>query len=109
MGQENGYKRKQDCQSGKTVFMGVLQKKLKYILEILINVKGGRVKWGARKVYHGRRVGQAWSKRYMGDKNLLSLPGIEPRHLGRPARGLVAISTELSRLSELRSVKIVRR
>jgi hypothetical protein len=30
-----------------------------YFLEILINVKAGRVKWGARKVYHGRRVGQA--------------------------------------------------
>jgi hypothetical protein len=33
--------------------MGVLRKKLKHILEILINVKAGRVKWGARKVYTG--------------------------------------------------------
>jgi hypothetical protein len=48
--------------------MGVLQKKLKhtvipkyFFLEILINVKAGRVKWGATKVYHGRRVGQACS------------------------------------------------
>jgi hypothetical protein len=31
-----------------------------FFLEILINVKAGRVKLGARKVYHGRRVGQAW-------------------------------------------------
>jgi hypothetical protein len=49
------------------VFMGELPKKLKHIviqiyffLEILINVKAGRVNSGARKVYHGRRVGQAW-------------------------------------------------
>jgi hypothetical protein len=34
----------------------VIQKYL--FLEILINVKAGRVKQGARKVYHGRRVGQ---------------------------------------------------
>jgi hypothetical protein len=27
--------------------MGVLRKKLKHIFEILINVKAGRVKWGA--------------------------------------------------------------
>jgi hypothetical protein len=46
--------------------MGVLRKKLKhtviqkyFFLEILINVKAGRVNSGARKVYHGRRVGQA--------------------------------------------------
>jgi hypothetical protein len=32
-----------------------------FFLEILINVKAGRVNWGARKVYHGRRVGQALS------------------------------------------------
>jgi hypothetical protein len=38
-----------------------------YFLEILINVKAGRVNEGARKVHHalhgarGRRVGQAWS------------------------------------------------
>jgi hypothetical protein len=45
------YKRKQDCKSGKTVFLGVLRKKLKhaviqkyFFLEILINVKAGRVK-----------------------------------------------------------------
>jgi hypothetical protein len=49
--------------------MGVLQKKLKhtviqqyFFLKILIDVKDGRVKWGARKVYHGRRVGQACFK-----------------------------------------------
>jgi hypothetical protein len=41
----------QYCKSGKTVFMGVLRKKLKHVviqkyffLEILINVKAGRVK-----------------------------------------------------------------
>jgi hypothetical protein len=46
--------------------MGVLRKKLKhaviqkqFFLEILINVKVGRVNYGTRKVYHGRRVGQA--------------------------------------------------
>jgi hypothetical protein len=46
--------------------MAELPKKLKHIviqkyfvLEILINVKAGRVNSGARKVYHGRRVGQA--------------------------------------------------
>jgi hypothetical protein len=53
--------------SGKTVFMGALQKEdiviQKYLfLEILFNVKAGRVKYDARKVYHGRRVGQAWYK-----------------------------------------------
>jgi hypothetical protein len=49
-GQYNGYKRKQDFKSGKTVFMGVLRRKLKhtviqkyFFLEILINVKAGRV------------------------------------------------------------------
>jgi hypothetical protein len=47
--------------------MGVLRKRLKhtviqkyFFLEILINVKVGRVNSGTRKVYHGRRVGQAW-------------------------------------------------
>jgi hypothetical protein len=68
-------KRKQDCKSGKAVFMGVLQKKLKhaviqkyFFFEILINVKAGKIKWGARKVYHwrhgarGRRVGHACPK-----------------------------------------------
>jgi hypothetical protein len=46
--------------------MGVLRKKLKHIviqkyffLEILINVKAGRVNYGARKAHHGRRLGQA--------------------------------------------------
>jgi hypothetical protein len=29
-GQLNGYKRKRDCKSRKTVFMGVLRKKLKH-------------------------------------------------------------------------------
>jgi hypothetical protein len=43
-----------------TVFMGVLRKKIKtycyseiFFLEILINIKAGRVNLGARKVYHG--------------------------------------------------------
>jgi hypothetical protein len=58
-GHSNGYRRKQGYKSGKTVFMGMLRKELKHILEILINVKAGRIKWGARKVYPGRRVGQA--------------------------------------------------
>jgi hypothetical protein len=56
-----------DCKSGNTVFMGVLRKKLKhaviqkyFFLEILINLKAGRLKEDARKVSHGRRVGQAW-------------------------------------------------
>jgi hypothetical protein len=50
-GSRMGTKKKQDCKSGKTVFMGVLRKKLKHtviqkycFLEILINVKAGRVK-----------------------------------------------------------------
>jgi hypothetical protein len=30
-----------------------------FFLEILINVKAGRVNSGARNIYHGRRVGQA--------------------------------------------------
>jgi hypothetical protein len=38
---------------------GSSTKDIEHILEILINVKAGRVKWGARKVYHGCRVGQA--------------------------------------------------
>jgi hypothetical protein len=49
--------------------MGALRKKVKhtvikkyFVLEILINVKAGRVDWGARKAYHGCRVGQAWTK-----------------------------------------------
>jgi hypothetical protein len=33
-----------------------------FFLEVLINVKAGRVNYGARKVYHGRRVEQACSK-----------------------------------------------
>jgi hypothetical protein len=43
--------KKQDCKSGKTVIMGVLRKKTEtycyseiFFLEILINVKAGRVK-----------------------------------------------------------------
>jgi hypothetical protein len=63
--------KKQDGKGGKTVFMGVLRKKLKhtviqkyFFLEILINLKAGRVKEGARKVYHGRCVGQAWFRAY---------------------------------------------
>jgi hypothetical protein len=43
--------KKRDCKSGNTVFMGVVRKKLKhtviqkyFFLEILINVKAGRVK-----------------------------------------------------------------
>jgi hypothetical protein len=50
-GQLNGYKRKQVFKSGKTVFIGMLRKKLKhtviqkyFFLEILINIKAGRVK-----------------------------------------------------------------
>jgi hypothetical protein len=49
-GSRMGKKRKRDCKSGKTVFMGVLRKKLKhtviqkyFFLDILINVKAGRV------------------------------------------------------------------
>jgi hypothetical protein len=33
---------------------------------------------------------------YYRDRNLLLMPGIEPRLLGRPACSLVAVSTELS-------------
>jgi hypothetical protein len=34
------------------------------------------------------------------EKNILTLPVIEPRFLGRPVRNLVGISTELSRTEE---------
>jgi hypothetical protein len=37
------------------------------------------------------------TKSYGEGENLVSLPGIEPRLFGRPARNLVAIPTELSR------------
>jgi hypothetical protein len=49
-----------------------------------------------------RRLGrpQSWAGRYGEGKNLLPLPGIKPRLLGRPARSLVAIPTELSRFEE---------
>jgi hypothetical protein len=44
----------------------------------------------------GDKVGpRSWSGRYREEKNLLPLPGIGPRFLGRPARSLIAISTEL--------------
>jgi hypothetical protein len=50
-GSRMGTKKNQGFKSGKTVFMGVLRKKLKhtviqkyFFLEILINVKAGRVK-----------------------------------------------------------------
>jgi hypothetical protein len=50
-GNRMGTKKKQNCKSGNTVFMGVLRKKLKhtviqkyFFLQILINVKAGRVK-----------------------------------------------------------------
>jgi hypothetical protein len=49
-GSRMGTKETQDCKSRKTVFMGVLRKNLKhtviqkyFFLEILINVKAGRV------------------------------------------------------------------
>jgi hypothetical protein len=52
--------------------MGVLRKILKntviqkyFFFEILINIKAARVNLGARKVYHGRRVGQAWYTLYI--------------------------------------------
>jgi hypothetical protein len=41
---------------------------------------------------------QSRCRRYGEEKHLLLLPGIEPRLLGRPARCLIAISTQLSRL-----------
>jgi hypothetical protein len=48
-GQQNGYKSKQVCKSGKTMFMGMLRKDETYcyseifFLLILINVKAGRL------------------------------------------------------------------
>jgi hypothetical protein len=39
---------------------------------------------------------------YGEEKNLLPLPEIEPRFLGRPARSLVDVPTELSPLPERR-------
>jgi hypothetical protein len=60
--------------------MEVLRKKWKhtviqkyFFLEILINVKAGRVNEGARKVYHGRRVGQACHKPF----NKICVGGIQ--------------------------------
>jgi hypothetical protein len=64
-----------------------------FFLEILISVKAGRVNWGARKVYHGRRVGQACCRDY-----LLFLLGIESRFFGRQVHRIAATPTELSRL-----------
>jgi hypothetical protein len=45
-----------------------------------------------------RRPGEAQirSGRYSKEKNLLLLPAVKPRYLGRPARSLVAVPTELS-------------
>jgi hypothetical protein len=49
-GSRMGTKKKQDCKSGKTMFMGELRKKFKrtviqkyFFLEILINIIAGRV------------------------------------------------------------------
>jgi hypothetical protein len=57
--------------------------------------------WGMDSRYPlDRRLGGSQSL-YGGcgeDKNLFQLPGIKPQFLGRPARNIVAISTELSRL-----------
>jgi hypothetical protein len=41
------------------------------------------------------------SEHYGGKKNLLTLPVIEPRFLGRPVRILVAIPSDLSLLHEI--------
>jgi hypothetical protein len=64
--------------------MGVLRKKLKhtviqkyYFLDILINVKAGRVNEGARKVYHWRRVGQACPRVKWAELEAISLDGVE--------------------------------
>jgi hypothetical protein len=47
---------------------------------------------------------QSRSGRYGEDKNLSSLPGLEPRLLGLPACSLFAIPNELSRLRDTRVI-----
>lgn len=45
--------------------------------------------------YQGLGGPQRWSGHFVEEKNLLSLPGIEPRFLVRPARNLVTVPTML--------------
>jgi hypothetical protein len=47
-------------------------------------------------IYRRLNGPQSWSGRYGEEKNLLSLPEIEPRFLGLRAHSRVAIPTELS-------------
>jgi hypothetical protein len=65
-GSRMGTKENEIAKAGRPCLWECYKKKLKHaviqkfvFLEILINV---RVNQGARKVYHGRRVGQAWSR-----------------------------------------------
>jgi hypothetical protein len=46
-------------------------------------------------LYRGLGGPQSWSGRYKEENNLLPIPGIKSRLLGRPARSLVPIPTEL--------------
>jgi hypothetical protein len=54
--------------------------------------------WNSPRYPLYRRLGgpQSWSGRYVEEKNLLPLAGIQPRLLGCPVRSLVPIPTELS-------------
>jgi hypothetical protein len=86
--------------------MGVLRKKLKhtvtqkyFFLGILINVKAGRVKLGARKVYRGRRVGQAWYRvsvvrNHHSTRNNLRSPKPCPRHKPKDKHKIYSLCNE---------------
>jgi hypothetical protein len=86
--------------------MGVLRKKLKhtviqnhFFLEILINVKkAGAVKQGARKVYHGRRVGQACSRAsfYTNFRfpPLVTIPSLPRTQCRRPLRCAISLAIQ---------------
>jgi hypothetical protein len=70
-------KKNEIAKAGRPCLWECYEKKLKhtiiqkyFFLEIRIIVKAGRVNWGARKVYHGRRVGQA-CQRATNDRTIL--------------------------------------
>jgi hypothetical protein len=44
---------------------------------------------------------QTHSRCFKGEKNFLTLPGIEPRSLSRPAHGLAALPTEQTEFGDL--------
>jgi hypothetical protein len=76
-GSRMGTKKNEIAEAGSPCSWECYEKKLEhtviqkyFFLGIIINVKAGRVNLGARKVYHGRRVGQAWSRQCRRGKNV---------------------------------------